>query len=93
MEAAVEMAFEDINADPAVLPGHALERHRLVKDSLCQAGEGIKGLIEWINDKSTPIVGVLGADDPRLGDATRVGENGAHERNNPDHEDAVEHKF
>jgi ABC-type branched-subunit amino acid transport system substrate-binding protein len=59
MEAAVEMAFEDVNADPAVLPSHTLSR--VIKDSLCQAGEGLKGLITWINDKNRRIVGIVGA--------------------------------
>ena len=58
MEAAVEMALEDVNADTNVLPGHTLSR--MIKDSLCQAGEGLKGLITWINDPLKPIVGILG---------------------------------
>ena len=59
METATKMAFEDINLDIAVLPGHTMEY--VTKDTRCNEGVGVKGLVELLADKNRPVVGILGA--------------------------------
>ena len=60
MDPAVEIALEDINLNVAVLPGYRLER--VVVDSKCDPGTGIKGFINAISvsDTTRPLVGVAG---------------------------------
>ena len=58
MEASTIMAFEDVNKDQSVLPGITLER--ILKNSECVAGVGLRGLVDLLYDSSKPIVGLLG---------------------------------
>ena len=59
MEAAVIMALEDIDDNATILPHNTLAR--VFKDTLCNPGHGLRGLIELLSDESHPIVGILGA--------------------------------
>ena len=59
MEAAVVMALEDINSNATLLPRHTLARS--FKDTRCNAGDGLRGLIELLFDSTKQVVGILGA--------------------------------
>eukprot|EP00947_MAST-08B_sp_MAST-8B-sp1_P002376 g2376.t1 len=55
---AIEMAIEDINRDPSILPGIVLDRH--MYDHQCQNGAGIRGLVETMQNTTVrPLVGVI----------------------------------